>query len=636
MYKYCESPDFEILILAYAFDNEAPRLLPLGLFGELDQYEKTHFAEFVDALRDPVITKRAYNAQFERVCLSKWLGKRLDPAQWSCTMVEAAMIGLPFGLDIVSKILKLPETKIAEGKALINYFCKPCKPTKTNGGRTRNLPHHDPDKWVRFQKYGIQDVVTERAVRNKIAFFTPTETERRIYQLDQLINDTGIELDRDFINAAIAIADEHADKLHTAAVELSGLDNPNSAAQLKAWLTDRTGFNVKSLTKEAVNVLHAATDIAEVKDLLALRQEMAKTSVKKYESMREYICADNMLRGIHQYYGANRTGRWAGRGVQPQNMPQNHLPDLEMARKVVKECDAETVDMLYGNVPDTLSQLTRTAFVARKGNRLLTSDFNSIEARVIAWLAGEKWRLDVFNTHGKIYEASASQMFKVPIEQVTKGSPLRQKGKVSELALGYQGGVEALKTMGALRMGLTEEELPEIVSRWRKASPKIVNLWNRLNNAALQAVGDKMNVSLMYGISMFCKNNCLFLRLPSGRCLSYVRPRIGVNRWDGPSIIYEGMNQTTKRWEKQETYGGKLTENLVQAIARDLLAEKMLALNAAGYKIVLHVHDEVVCDMPYGVGSIEDVNKIMGTPVKWAPGLPLKAESFESTFYKKD
>lgn len=622
MYRYVESPDFEILLLAYSIDNGPVLII---------DFRRDKYGLVVDHLLNTRSVKSAYNAQFERVCLSKWLNHRLDPVDWECTMVKAAMVGLPFGLDAVSKVLNLPQQKMSEGKALINYFCKPCKPTKANGFRTRNLPEHAPEKWELFKEYCKQDVVTEMAARNKIAFFKVPEMEKRVYCLDQKINDTGIEVDSVFIQSAIKIADEHAERLHNSAVALTGLENPNSTAQLKKWIGSMIGEDVPSLTKDSINILLNEMETGDVKELLELRQEMAKTSVKKYESMAACVCADNRIRGIHQYYGANRTGRWAGRLVQPQNMPQNHLKDLALARDLVRSGDAEIVELMYGNVPDTLSQLIRTAFIASESTTFTVSDFSSIEARVTAWLAGERWRLDVFNTHGKIYEASASQMFKIPLDKVDK--PLRQKGKIAELALGYQGGKDALITMGALKMGLVEDELPEIVARWRSANIKIVAMWNKFNNAALIAIRERIPVDLMFGLRLYCSNGCLFMRLPSGRLLSYVRPRIGTNRFGNSSIMYEGMNQTTKKWEVQETYGGKLVENAVQAIARDILAEKMLALDAAGYKIVMHVHDEIITE---GGHNKDAVTKIMSEPVTWAPGLPLGAESFESQFYKKN
>lgn len=628
MYKYAESPDFEIMLFAYSIDGGPVSFLPLKVW---DEYYQKDIDDMLCLLQDPFYIKSAYNAQFERVCLSKYFEKRLDPAEWECTMVKAAMVGLPFGLDQVSKVLNLPQQKMSEGKALINYFCKPCKPTKANGFRTRNLPEHTPEKWELFKDYCKQDVVTEMAVRNKIAFFKVPEMEKRVYCLDQKINDTGIEVDPIFINAAIKITDENLNKIIAKAKELTKLSNPNSLQQLAEWYEAITGDVRKVWNAAAVEELYEVTEYEEVKQLLRLRRGMSKSSVKKYTSMIACVCADNRIRGIHQYYGANRTGRWAGRLVQPQNMPQNHLKDLDLARDLVRSGDAEIVELMYGNVPDTLSQLIRTAFVTTGDTTFTVSDFSSIEARIIAWLAGERWRLDVFNTHGKIYEASASQMFKIPMDKIDK--PLRQKGKIAELALGYGGSVDALKTMGAIKMGLTEGELPEIVNRWRYANLKIVDLWAKFSKAALLAVRERVIVDLMFGIRLYCSNGCLFMRLPSGRLLSYVRPRIGINRFGSSSIMYEGMNQTTKKWEVQETYGGKLVENAVQAIARDILSEKMLQIDTAGYKIVMHVHDEIITE---GGHNKDAVTKIMSEPVTWAPALPLGAVSFESKFYKKD
>jgi len=627
VYKYVEAPDFEILMIAYSFDGGGIHLLE-------SQY--ADFDALVKYLVDPAILKTAYNANFERTCLAKFFDVELPPEQWECTMVKSSMLGLPLSLDMVAKVLKLSEQKDAAGKALIKYFSMPCKPTKANGERTRNMPEHSPEKWEQFKEYCRQDVKTELAIREKIKFFEIPEEEKKLWCLDQRINDEGVLLDKVFMNQAITMSAMNTAKLSEEAVRLTGLDNPNSAAQLKTWLSEETGEYVNSLTKAAIPEILKSTDCEIVTRVLEIRQEMSKTSVKKYEAMRKGICADDRVRGLLQFYGANRTGRWAGRLVQVQNLPQNHLVDLELARESVKSGDLELVEMLFGNVPDTLSQLIRTAFVAPEGYRFIVADFSAIEARVIAWLAGEKWRLDVFNTHGKIYEASAAQMFKVPLESVTKGSPLRQKGKVSELALGYQGGPGALISMGALKMGLSEEELPKLVAMWRNANKAIVRLWQVVEEAAIVAVTTGEPVQIMHGIRFNVERGILFIKLPSGRRLSYLSPAMKPGKFGKEVLTYQGMDQTTKQWKVQDTYGGKLVENLTQAIARDCLAVAMLRVADADYKIVMSVHDEIVIETKDGVGSLEEVNKIMSTPIPWAKGLPLTADSYETKFYKKD
>lgn len=669
VYKYAQDPTFEILLFAYAFDDEPVQVIDLASGEELPLRVKL-------SLTDPGILKTAFNASFERTCLRQYL--EVDPKRllstWECTMVKSSMLGLPLSLDAASKALKLDMKKDATGKALIKYFSMPCKPTKVNGERTRNLPHHNPEKWEAFKEYCRQDVVVEKAIRDKISFFAIPETEKKLWCLDQAINDNGVLLDPAFVTNAISLDASYRDSLTKEAIELTGLDNPNSVSQLTKWLTaafadqkdldvarDETGVDpyesyyspekIKAneeyralaaidvtvqplkLRKEDIPVLLAASKSKIVTRVLQIRQEMAKTSIKKYSAMLKGLCSDNRVRGLLQFYGANRTGRWAGRLVQVQNLPQNHLPDLDLARQLVKENDLDLLELLFGNVPDTLSQLIRTSFVAPEGYKFLVADFSAIEARVIAWLAGEKWRLDVFATHGKIYEASAAQMFKVPLAEVDK--KLRQKGKVAELALGYQGGVNALIAMGALKMGLVEDELPAIVAAWRKASPAIVRFWNTAQNAAVNAV-EGHGQTIQHNIKFFIQKGILFIQLPSGRCLSYLRPKLKTNRFGSEAITYEGMDQTTKQWGIQETYGGKLVENIVQAVARDCLAEAMLRLDAAGYKVVIHVHDEVVIEVPESNDCIEEVNKILSAPISWAKGLQLKAESFESTYYKKD
>lgn len=629
VYKYVEASDFAILLFAYAFDGEPVRLVDLASGEQLP-------AEVEDALTDEDILKTAFNANFERTCIAKHFNITLPPEQWECTMVKASMLGLPLSLEVVARVLKLEQEKMSSGKALIRFFSLPCKPTKANGQRTRNLPEHDAAKWSEFGQYCVQDVVVEREIRKKISFFSMPAQEEKLWQLDQQINDTGVLLDPVLIKNAIRIDSLYRVRLTEEAIELTGLDNPNSAAQLKTWIGAETGTTVEKLTKEEVPVLLENTDCQIVKRVLNIRQEMSKTSVKKYEAMSAAICTDNRVRGLLQFYGANRTGRWAGRLVQVQNLPRISLKDLDLARVTVKSNDSDMLEMLFGNVPDTLSQLIRTAFIAPDGHRFIVSDFSAIEARVIAWLAGERWRLEVFKTHGKIYEASASQMFKIPIDQIKKGSDLRQKGKVSELALGYQGGPNALIKMGALTMGLTEEELPKLVAMWRNANKAIVNFWETTENAAIRAVEEGVPMVIQHGIRFHVEKGILFITLPSGRRLAYLRPRLVPSKFGGFSLAYEGMNQTTKQWCKQDTYGGKLVENIVQAVARDCLAHAMLAVNKAEYKIIMHVHDEVVLEVPAGFGSVAEVNSIMSQPIPWAKGLPLAAESFETNYYKKD
>lgn len=628
MYKYLESPDFEIMLFAYSFDNEPVQVVDLTDLEELP-------VKIKDALNNDDVVKTAWNAQFERRCIEKFFKMHLPIQQWECTMVKASMLGLPLSLDAAGKALQLENGKMADGKALIRYFCIPCKPTKANEQRTRNYPLHAPDKWQRFKEYCAQDVVTERTIGSKIAFFQVPETEKQLYKLDQQINDRGVMIDPQLVKNAIRIDIEHRDRLTKEAINLTGLDNPNSVAQLKTWIGKEMDEEVESLNKKDIPAILAKTDNAIVQKVLELRQEMSKTSVKKYVAMYNAAGKDDRVRGLLQMYGANRTGRWAGRLVQVQNLPRNEMKDLELARTIVRSGDLECLELMYSSVSDVLKQLIRTAFIAQEGRRLIAADFSAIEARVIAWLAGEKWRLDVFNTHGKIYEASAAQMFKVSIDLITKGSDLRQRGKVSELALGYQGAVNALLKMGALEMGLKEEELPTLVAMWRQANPMIVKFWNICQQAAHEAVEYRTTVSIQHGIKFFMEKGILFIQLPSGRRLSYLRPKLKQGKY-GPILAYEGMDQTTKKWGEQETYGGKLVENIVQATARDILADSMLRLENKSYLIVMHVHDEVVMDMAKFKGSVEQVNEIMGEPIPWAKGLPLKAESYETMFYKKD
>lgn len=628
VYKYVQAVDFAILLFAFSIDEGPVRVVDFAQGEGLPRIVK-------DYLQAPEVLKTAYNANFERTCIARYLKYDLPPYQWECTMAKASMLGLPLSLDAASKALHLQEEKLSEGKTLIRYFSIPCKPTKANGGRTRNLPEHDPEKWERFKKYCASDVKVELAIRNKINFFTIPDNEKKLWQLDQKINDTGILLDPVFVNNAIVLDKTYREKLVKEAIELTQLENPNSGAQLKSWLEQEIDEEIQNLKKENIPNLLTKTDSKIVKRVLRIRQELSKTSVKKYIAMYKSIGSDNRVRGLLQFYGANRTGRWAGRLVQVQNLPKNQLKDLDLARRVVRSGDLELLEMLYSNIPDTLSQLIRTSFVAPKGSRFIVSDFSAIEARVIAWLAGERWRLDVFNTHGKIYEESASRMFKVPIGAVTKESDYRAKGKISELALGFGGGVKALLKMGAIKMGLSEDDLPELVSKWRGASLRICKYWKDIENAAIEAVETGLTVTLRH-VKFYTYKNILFIQLPSGRKLSYYNVKLRPGKFGNDVISYEGVDQDTKKWGVQETYGGKLVENIVQGIARDLLAFALLNLDAAGYVIPMHIHDEIVNEMINGNGTVDEVNEIMSIVPSWAQGLPLAADGFELQYYRKD
>ncbi|HBH2831240.1 TPA: DNA polymerase [Clostridioides difficile] len=632
VYRYVDSANFEILLFAYAFDNEEVKVIDLVNDEELPK-------EVIEALNDNKVIKSAFNANFERTAISKFLNINLKPNEWSCTMIKALTLGLPGSLDSVSKALKFNEDKqkMKEGKALIQYFCKPCKATKVNKGRTRNLPIHDMEKWNKFKEYCKQDVVVEREIRNKLSKYKTTEREIKLWYLDQRINDTGIKVDTELIENAIECDKRYTEKLTKEAIKITGLNNPNSPAQLKKWLSDKVGFEITSLTKESIPEILKQVDDENVVRILELRKLMSKTSIKKYEAMKLAKGNDNRVRGLLQFYGANRTGRWAGRLVQVQNLPQNHIEDLDLARNLLKEGDFDLIELLYDSVPDVLSQLIRTAFIPSEGHRFIVSDFSAIEARVIAWLAGEKWRLDVFNSHGKIYEASASQMFKIPIENIKKGSELRQKGKLAELSNGYGGSVGALISMGDIKMGLKEEELQPIVTAWRNANPNITKFWWDVDKAAKKAIKDRTIVEIQHGIKFIYNPGVLFIELPSSRRLSYLRPKIEPHTtFSGDKITYEGMEQTSKQWKRIDTYGPKLVENIVQATARDCLREAMFNVTDAGYSIVMHVHDELVIDVDKKGGSLEEVNSIMGKEISWAKGLPLKADGYECDYYKKD
>lgn len=638
--KYIASPDFEILLFAYSL-NGAPSVCCDIAQGEL-------LPDWVlDALCDPQCLKHAYNAAFEWGCLSKFMGRQLPPEQWRCTMFHGLYAGYPAGLDATGRALGLPEDKrkLSTGKALIRYFCVPCTPTKSNGGRRRNLPNHDPARWELFKEYNAQDVTTEMEIERRLSLITVPDWLQRQWETDLLINARGVAVDMEMVNGALEIGATVRERLTQEAVRISGLSNPNSVQQLSAWLEQETGEEVTDLRKDTVaKMIAQAPDIPEVQRMLEIRQELGKTSTKKYDAIEQAVCPDGRVRGLLQFYGANRTGRWAGRLVQVQNLPRTYTQPLELARNLVKQRKLDNLRLIYGSVPDTLSQLIRTAFVASDGNVLIDADFSAIEARVISWLAGEQWRLEVFKTHGKIYEASASQMFGVPIERIKKGNPeyaLRQKGKVAELALGYQGGAGALINMGALDMGIPEDDLPDIVQRWRDTNKRICDLWYKMNSSAVEAISTGSSVGVGR-LLVSCEYDAvheveyLTVLLPSGRKLYYNSPQIGVNKWGGPSISYMGMEQTTKKWKRIEAYGGKLVENCVQAVARDCLARAIENLEAEGLPVVFHIHDEVVIDCRADTATLDDVVDIMSRPIPWAPGLPLNADGWVGGFFKKD
>lgn len=638
--KYIASPDFEILLFAYSLNGAPPVCCDIA--------QGEHLPDWVlDALCDPQCLKHAYNAAFEWGCLSKFMGRQLPPEQWRCTMFHGLYAGYPAGLDAAGRALGLPEDKrkLSTGKALIRYFCVPCTPTKSNGGRRRNLPYHDPARWELFKEYNAQDVTTEMEIERRLSLITVPDWLQRQWETDLLINARGVAVDMEMVNGALEIGATVRERLTQEAVRISGLSNPNSVQQLSAWLEQETGEEVTDLRKDTVaKMIAQAPDIPEVQRMLEIRQELGKTSTKKYDAIEQAVCPDGRVRGLLQFYGANRTGRWAGRLVQVQNLPRTYTQPLELARNLVKQRKLDNLRLIYGSVPDTLSQLIRTAFVASDGNVLIDADFSAIEARVISWLAGEQWRLEVFKTHGKIYEASASQMFGVPIERIKKGNPeyaLRQKGKVAELALGYQGGAGALINMGALDMGIPEDDLPDIVQRWRDTNKRICDLWYKMNSAAVEAISTGYSVGVGR-LLVSCEYDAaheveyLTVLLPSGRKLYYNSPQIGENKWGGPSISYMGMDQTTKKWKRIETYGGKLVENCVQAVARDCLAQAIENLEAKGLPVVFHIHDEVVIDCRADTATLEDIVDIMSRPIPWAPGLPLNADGWVGGFFKKD
>ena len=624
VYAYADSPAFEVLLFAYSFDGGETRVIDLAQGEELP-------GEVAEAVFDGSVVKTAFNANFERTCLSKYFGRYLPPESWHCSAVQAAVLALPRSLEDVGAVLGLDERKMKEGKELIRYFCVPCKPTKANGGRRRNLPCHAPEKWELFKAYCMRDVDVEKAIRRKLCKFPIPEGEMELYRLDQRINDRGVPVDMGLVRQAVKCERLHKEVVTKRAYELTGLENPNSVAQLKGWLGEN-GVEAESLSKKAVAEMIGESD-GEVEELLRLRLLMAKTSVKKYEAMERSVCSDGRVHGLLQFYGANRTGRWAGRLVQVQNLPQNHIEDLELARRLVREGRFEDVEMLYDSTPKVLSELIRTAFVPEPGCRFVVADFSAIEARVLAWLAGERWRLEVFSSHGKIYEASASAMFHVPIEEVTKGSPLRQKGKIAELGLGYGGAAGALVSMGALDMGLSEDDLPPLVAAWRRANPHITQFWWDVDKAAVEAV-TKRTGTRAGRIGFEYRSGILFVMLPSGRKLAYVKPRLAVNKFGREGLTYEGILEN-KKWGRIETYGPKLVENIVQGTARDLLAEAMLRVERKGYPIVMHCHDEIIAEVPEGMGSVEEMCEVMAVRPSWAEGLPLRADGYECPFYQK-
>lgn len=622
VYKYCEADDFDILLFAYSVDGGEVNVVDLAMGEKIP-------LPILNALTDENVIKWAFNAQFERICLSKYIGHYMTAQSWRCTMVWTATLGLPLSLEGVGAVLGLEKQKLTEGKDLIRYFCTPGK--LRDGTVIRHFPQDAPERWERFKKYNIRDVEVEMSIQQRLSKFPVPDSEWQNYILDQEINDRGIALDMDLVKSAIKCDTEMRESNLQTAREITGLDNPNSTTQLKSWLSEK-GVEAESLSKNAVEALLESTtgDIAEI---LTLRKQLAKSSVKKYTAMVNAVCKDNRARGLIQFYGANRTGRYAGRLIQVQNLPQNHLPDLTQARTLVKNELYKDIEMLYDFVPFVLSELVRTAFIPRQNCRFYVADFAAIEARVIAWLAGEKWRQTVFENGGDIYCASASQMFHVPVEKNGVNAHLRQKGKIAELALGYGGSVGALKAMGALQMGLDEKELQPLVDAWRQSNSNIVQFWYAVDRAIKECIKEKHDTKT-HGIGFSLKSGILFITLPSGRKLAYVKPRIGENRFGGESVTYEGVG-STKKWERLESYGAKFVENIVQATARDILAEAMMRLNKNGYDIVMHIHDEAVIEAPVET-SLDDICKVMGQTPTWADGLLLRADGYVCDFYRKD
>lgn len=636
LYKYVQSPDFNILLFAYAYDEEPVQIIDLACGQTLP-------VKVVQDLANPAVIKMAHNAAFEFYCLSKFYAIRLE--QWRCTMIHALYCGYPASLSAAGDAMDFPQDKkkLGVGKALIRFFCIPCKPTAKNGQRTRNLPSHDPQRWSLFKEYCAQDVVTERAIENRLSGYVVPESEWVNWKIDQIINIGGVSVDIEMVEGALAVSADIQAELKKSAKDITGLENPNSVVQLKAWIGENSDLVLDNLDKQTIaEVIGDKTGPEQIREMLKIRQELGKTSVKKYQTMQTCVCEDGRIRGLLQFYGANRTGRWAGRLVQVQNLPRNYISTLGLAREFVKRRQIDAIKLIYGNVPDTLSQLIRTAFVPGEGCHFAVADFSAIEARVISWLAGENWRLDVFRTHGRIYEASASAMFGVPIETIVKGHEnyaLRAKGKIAELALGYGGGQVALTSMGALKMGLTEEELPEIVQRWRGSNRRIYDFWYKVQRAAEEAISYGVVTGLDKGITISRDPDFLIIGLPGGRSLYYNQPYIAKNEMGRDEIYYYGLNQTNKKWNRISTWGGKLVENIVQAVARDLLANAILNLYRSGYKINFHIHDEVVLEIPDDdtAKNLEDAIKLMCTLPAWAEGLPLNADGFDqAAYYKKD
>ena len=640
VYPYAESPDFEILLFGYSVNGGPVHVVDIACGEQIPE-------PVLSALTDDTVIKWAFNASFERICLSYWLQRHhpehfksysipedsvqnyLNPEAWRCSMVWSAYMGLPLSLEGAGAVLKLDDQKLSEGKDLIRYFCVPCAPTKSNGGRTRNLPAHAPDKWTLFKKYNLRDVEVEMAIQQRLRHYPVPDFVWEEYHLDQEINDRGIAIDMGIVENAICLDERSKAELSDKMKSCTSLENPNSVMQLKVWLSEH-GMEADSLGKKAVvSMLKDAP--ADLRRVLELRLQLSKSSVKKYTAMQDTLCADGRARGMFQFYGANRSGRWAGRHIQLQNLPQNHLPDLEEARSLVKAGDYDALQLLYEDIPDTLSQLIRTAFVPKEGYKFIVSDFSAIEARVLSFLAGETWRMEVFETGGDIYCASASQMFHVPVEKHGRNAHLRQKGKIAELALGYGGSVGALKAMGALEMGLQEKELQPLVASWREANPKIVQFWWDVDRAAKEAIRLRTEAET-HGIRFIYQSAMLFIELPSGRRLSYVKPRIGENQFGGEAITYEGTG-STKKWERIESYGPKIVENITQAISRDILAYAMKTLSHCF--IVAHVHDELIIECPKAVSLKAICNQMGGTP-PWIEGLTLRADGYETMFYRKD
>ena len=630
VYRYAEHPDFRILLFAYAFDDAPVTVLDLASGCTLP-------APVMRSLTDPDVVKVAHNAAFERTCLGRMLGRRLDPSQWECTMVQCARCGLPLSLGEAAKVLGLDAQKMTEGKDLIKKFCTPHDATLLSEGE-RVMPSDDPQGWETFKRYCGMDVEVEREIDRALAWLEPTDDERHLYAVDQEINDRGVSVDLQLVDNAVRMDSIHKARLNVEAQRITGLTNPNSAQQLRTWITGRTGLQLDTLRKDDLPDIRKATDDRDVHRVLQIRAELNKTSNKKYETMQQVVGKDGRVRGLLQFHGT-RTGRWAGRLVQMQNLPQNHLSDLDLARQLLKDGDMDTIELCYGNVPDTLSQLIRTAFVAPEGKTFAVCDFSAIEARVLAWLAGEEWVLEVFRGHGKIYEATAAQMYGCPIDEITKTDPRRQKGKIAVLALGYGGGVSALAAMGGERMGLSQEDMSGIVHDWRKANPHIVRVWGLLEKAAQRCCTsglDQKAAGLVFHRRP--EDGTMTVTLPSGRLLCYRDMTVGTNRWGNTSLKYRGTDSTTKKWQWIETYGGKLTENIVQAIARDCLAHTLSALEAAAFLTVFHVHDEVICEVPKDSAEncLRRIQGVFSHTANWAEGLPLKGAGYTTDYYLKD